>query len=61
MTKIMECKCSHDEQDIMYGKNMRVHNLSEDGRTAYCTVCSPSNRRDKRVPGRPSRNGKLVR
>lgn len=43
-TIIMKCTCKHEQQDEMYGKGMRVHNLG--GKTTkdglyYCTVCAP--------------------
>jgi hypothetical protein len=56
---IMQCNCTHEFQDKTYGYRMRVHNLSPDGKKAYCTVCSPSNRRNKEQ-FRPSRNPKFV-
>lgn len=55
----MQCNCTHEFQDKTYGYRMRVHNLSPDGKKAYCTVCSPSNRRNKEQ-FRPSRNPKFV-
>ena len=37
MTKIIQCKCEHEQQDKMYGKQKRVHNQTRDG--WRCTVC----------------------
>lgn len=42
---ILECECSHKEQDNLYGKNKRTHNLCDTTRekivyTYRCTVCS---------------------
>jgi len=39
MTKILKCKCEHTFQDTTYGNKLRVHNISQDGRKAICTVC----------------------
>ena len=36
---IARCSCEHKYQDEKYGKGMRLHTLSADGRTASCTVC----------------------
>lgn len=72
-TQIIPCTCSHEEQDKMYGKGMRVHNVNTKG-DAFCTVCSPSYRRNKNsntvdanklfgnssVPARKPRNPKKV-
>lgn len=42
-TKILKCSCKHEEQDLMYGKNMRVFNKKvkrSPGDTEWrCTVC----------------------
>lgn len=44
-TKVMQCDCKHDFQDALYGKGMRLHNVSQGGsgkdKVAYCTVCCP--------------------
>lgn len=45
-TTILKCNCEHEDQDQMYGKGMRVHNVNSKGE-AFCTVCSPSYRRNK--------------
>lgn len=72
-TEILHCTCAHEEQDKMYGKGMRVHNVNKLGQAA-CTVCCPSKRRDKIgtaisasplfghgfIPARPPRNLKSV-
>lgn len=44
--KVLPCTCSHEFQDATYGKGMRLHNVNKDGK-AFCTVCSPSYRRNK--------------
>ena len=59
MTSIQQCTCTHPEQDKLHGNQNRVHNLSPDGKKAYCTVCSPSNRRNKATLTRPNRNAKV--
>jgi hypothetical protein len=38
-TKIMQCDCPNEFQDKMYGKNMRVHNLTANKEKASCSVC----------------------
>lgn len=40
MSITKHCKCVHKDQDEIYGKNNRLHNLSEDGKKAKCTVCN---------------------
>ena len=45
-TEILNCNCQHDFQDKTYGKGRRVHNVNDEGQ-AFCTVCSPSYRRNK--------------
>jgi hypothetical protein len=52
-TKIMICSCSHEFQDSVYGKGMRVHNVNTKGQ-AFCTVCSPSYRREKQGKNEPA-------
>lgn len=47
MSIIMKCSCKHEFQDKQYGPGMRVHNVSESKKEAYCTVCSPSHRKNK--------------
>jgi len=43
--EVKKCNCSHESQDSIHGKGMRVHNHNEDsvkGGTqprASCTVC----------------------
>lgn len=40
---ILTCDCKHEQQDVMYGRNKRVHNacgVPSDGSKARCTVCS---------------------
>lgn len=72
-TIILKCSCKHEEQDKMYGPGLRVHNVNTKGE-AFCTVCSPSYRRNKTgtnipanpgmghgiIPSRGSRNPKKV-
>lgn len=53
--KPMKCDCTHEEQDKIYGKGMRLHNpggkASDYGKKWYCTVCSGgSGYRAKRNP-----------
>jgi len=37
---IKRCNCKHDFQDKRYGKEMRLHNLTEKQGAAWrCTVC----------------------
>lgn len=43
-TKIISCSCKSDFQDQQYGKGNRVHNMSPDGKKAYCTICVGSGR-----------------
>lgn len=38
MTDIKKCNCESSFQDTLYGKGMRLHNVSEFGK-ARCTVC----------------------
>lgn len=38
-TIVKQCSCSHSFQDKTYGKGNRLHNQSEDGKKAKCTVC----------------------
>ena len=59
-SKVIKCECKNEFQDKEYGEGNRLHTISEDGKTAYCTVCSPSNRRDK-SSSRPSRKGKIIK
>jgi len=72
-TEILPCTCTHQQQDEMYGKQRRVHNVNTNGE-AFCTVCAGSNRRSKNaasieankafgntyVPARKPRNPKSV-
>lgn len=41
--KVIECGCNHQAQDKLYGKGMRVHNLTQKGNESTsiwrCTVC----------------------
>ena len=40
-TKVLPCNCKHEFQEKEYGKNLRLHNVSGDGKKneARCTVC----------------------
>jgi len=38
-TIILKCKCYHEYQDKIYGKQRRVHNIKKGGEKATCTVC----------------------
>lgn len=42
-SKILPCKCPHDYQDAVYGKDKRVHNQTKqsakDSSKYRCTVC----------------------
>lgn len=72
-TEILSCTCVHEDQDKIYGKGRRVHNVNTKGE-AFCTVCSGNNRRNKNgvmisanpafgnsfIPARKSRNPKKV-
>lgn len=45
-TIILPCTCVDEQQDKMYGKGMRLHNVGGKlNDQAYCTVCSPSQQR----------------
>lgn len=44
------CDCESEYQDKLYGKKMRLHNISQKGKNkglCICTVCGPSRRRNK--------------
>lgn len=61
-TVIMKCTCNHEFQDATYGKGMRVHNVNTKGQ-AFCTVCSPSYRRNKigtSIPANPAMKQSLI-
>lgn len=36
---ILKCTCKSEFQDMLYGKNMRYFNRTEDGKGGRCTVC----------------------
>ena len=38
-TIIRPCECNHTFQDKVYGKQKRVHNMSDTGAQITCTVC----------------------
>lgn len=48
MSIIKKCKCTNDFQDKEYGNQNRVHNVSADGKKAFCTVCEGSGKTAKR-------------
>ena len=39
MTKELKCSCEHEQQDKIYGKKIRLHNLNGSKTKAICTVC----------------------
>lgn len=41
-TSVQPCSCQHEAQDQIYGKGMRLHNISDKDKLAYCTVCAPN-------------------
>lgn len=47
--RIIKCTCQHEYQDLIYGKFMRVHNVSSTGGAA-CTVCTPNYRFNRMSP-----------
>lgn len=42
-------------------QGLRLHNLSPDKKTAYCTVCSMNNIKRKMQDPKPPKGGKPVR
>jgi hypothetical protein len=40
-TAILKCTCDNPQQDAIYGKGLRLHNLSQGKKKdkAYCTGC----------------------
>ena len=60
-SKVLSCNCKDEQQDAMYGKGLRLHNLSPDKKTAYCTVCSMNNIKRKMQDPKPPKGGKPVR
>lgn len=63
-TIILPCKCSHQFQDMTYGFRNRVHNISQDMKKAFCTVCVGSGvwakRLSKSSPPTTSRDSKGI-
>jgi len=45
-TEILKCTCTHEFQDEIYGKGMRLHNVNTKGQ-AFCTVCCPNHRQNR--------------
>jgi hypothetical protein len=44
MSKILKCKCQHQDQDQMYGPGNRVHNETKEPGEYRCTVCLAVNK-----------------
>ena len=40
-TAVLPCTCSHEGQDAIYGRGLRLHNrmMGEKGREWRCTCC----------------------
>jgi hypothetical protein len=57
---IKACTCTSDFQDNLYGKKMRVHNITEDGKKASCTVCEGSAKMAKRNNALNRKGGDLI-
>lgn len=57
--RIIKCTCEHEFQDQLYGKGMRVHNVTKDG-FAACTVCCPRLVTNKMNPALPTDPNKLM-
>jgi len=55
---IAPCSCEHEFQDKMYGKNMRVHNVSGNNEKIYCTVCCVNPANPKVKNSKPYKNAK---
>lgn len=49
-TSVIRCKCVHKDQDEMYGKGMRIHNVCKQGKGWRCTVCQDVKQRNE--PGK---------
>ena len=45
MGLIKKCNCKHEDQDILHGKGMRVHNKDSKGNDR-CTVCGTTTRNE---------------
>ena len=43
-SKIMACGCTHQNQDELYGKGMRLWNRLGDSDSYRCTVCGNTNK-----------------
>jgi hypothetical protein len=49
----IKCSCQHEQQDEMYGKNIRIANVcktnnpKDSARDVRCTVCSKIHRTDE--------------
>jgi len=39
---VKKCECKSEFQDKIYGKDMRLHNLSKNEKSCKCTVCRKS-------------------
>ncbi len=51
-TIVKKCNCESQFQDTFYGKNMRLHNVDDNGTKASCTVCEGSAKYAKRKDGK---------
>lgn len=61
-TIVLKCNCENTFQDKEYGKGMRLHNIHQKDKNkklAYCTVCSPSQRRNKFQKTTEVKDGKI--
>jgi hypothetical protein len=41
-TVVLKCKSQSKFQDDTYGTERKLHNVSADGKKAFCTVCESS-------------------
>lgn len=60
--KVLPCTCEHDFQDQVYGKQMRLHNVSQKGKNkglALCSVCGPNRQRNKYDKNVPAKENKV--
>ena len=57
---IKSCTCTSDFQDQQYGKGRRVHNVTDDGKRASCTVCEGSAKMAKRNNALNRKAGELI-
>lgn len=59
-TIVLNCKCTSVFQDNTYGKGKRLHNVTQDGKKASCTVCEGSARNSKTAPATTTRPYKTL-